>query len=222
MATGKNWPQWIHGFITPEEGERISAAVAQIETRTSGEVVPMIVRRSSAIGHVPWLLTLILLVIILVFEVPHWDFFAEMNATWLLFLLSALCFLISIPLSRWKWVQRLLVPRADQSFQVEERALIEFYASGVTGTKAKTGILIFISLMERKAVILADQAISDRLPKETWAQICQSMVELIRQDKTAEALLHAIERSGELLAEHFPHGPGENINELSNLLILKE
>lgn len=222
MEAGKRWPLWLRGFISPEEAQRIEKAVHAIEVKTSGEVVPMIVRRSSAVGHVPFLLSLILMLSLLVFEVPQMDFFSTFNITWLLFLIAALCLLVSIPLSRLAWIQRLLVPRRDQIFQADERALLEFYTAGMTGTKGRTGVLIFISLMERHAVVLADHAISERLPKETWEQICQQMVESIKKGKTADGLIAAIERSGELLAQNFPHGPGENVNELSNVLILKE
>ncbi|MEZ0393156.1 MAG: TPM domain-containing protein [Pseudobdellovibrionaceae bacterium] len=221
MEAGKKWPTWAESFISEEEAQKVSEAVTKIETKTSGEVVPMIVQRSSMTGHLPYMITLIFLVVLLVFEVPHMDFFVAWNATWLLFLVSALCLLVSFPISRLHWVQRLLIPKKDQSFEVEERALLEFYQSGIPGTRERTGVLIFVSLMERKAVVLADESITKKLPQETWAQICQDMVEGIKKGKTAEGLVQAIQRSGELLAQHFPHG-SENDNELSNHLILKE
>jgi putative membrane protein len=221
VAAGKQWPKWAKNFITPDEAHRVSEAVAQVETKTRGEIVPIIVHSSSSVGHVSWSLTFVLLVSLLVFEVPHFQFFHQWNATWLMFLIAGLCFGVARILSRFDWVQRLLVPQSDQVFQVEERALLEFYQAGVTGTQERTGILLFISLMERKAVVLADHAISERLPKETWEEICRGMIEGIRKGQTAESLIQAIHRSGELLAEHFPHRQ-ENENELSNQLILKE
>lgn len=222
MATGEKWPRWAQGFVTPQEAEEIQQAVAACEEQTCGEVVPMIVRRSSVVGHVPWVITLLLLVAVLVFEIPQTSFFSQGSSAWLGFLLSALCFLLSVPLSHWGRLQRLLTPKGDQTFQVEERALLEFYSSGIPATKGRTGVLIFISLMERKAVILADEAIAQKLHKETWSQICQDLVIAIKENRTSQGLITAIQRSGELLAHHFPHGPEENINELSNQLILKE
>lgn len=217
----RQWPSWAKGFVTPEEAQKISETVAKVETKTAGEIVPMIVHRSSVIGHIPMLLTLAFLVTLLVFEVPHMNFFSGLSRAWLLFLISGLCFGISIPLSRLAWVQRLMVSQADQIFEVEERALLEFYQAGISSTRGQTGILIFLSLMERKAVVLADEAISKKLPQEVWSQICKDLVECIKKGKTAEGLNQAVLRSGELLAQHFPHGP-QNDNELSNHLILKE
>lgn len=220
VEAGNQVPGWARGFMSDQEALKIKEAITRVETKTQGEVVSMIVERSSMIGHIPYLLTLIFLVILLVFEVPHLEFFATWNAGWLLLLISALCYLISIPMSRWAWVQRFLIPRADQEFEVEERALLEFYQAGITSTKGRTGILIFISLMERKAVILADEAISKKLPQEIWAQLCQDLVEAIKKGKTADGMIKTIQRSGELLIQHFPAG-SENHNELSNHLILK-
>jgi len=221
LNNSKPWPRWAKGFVTPDEAHKISETVAKMEMKTAGEIVPIIVQRSSMIGHIPYLLTLIFLVVLLVFEVPHLEFFSELNTAWLLFLISGLCFFLSIPLARLTWVQRLLIPQSDQTFEVEERALLEFYQARIHSTRGKTGILIFLSLMERKAVVLADEAISKKLPRETWAQICLDLVEGIKMGRTVEGMNHAIQRSGELLAQHFPHGP-ENDNELSNHLILKE
>lgn len=221
METGNQNQKWIHGFLKAGEADQVSAAVARAESKTTGEIVPVIVRRSSAIGHVPFLLTLILLVTLMVFEIPQSRWLAAYNLTWILFFVAILCFAISIPLSKWVWVQRLLVPRDDQSFQVDERALLEFYETGIVNTKARTGILLFLSLMERKAVVLADEAIAKKLPPETWQNICQEMVAGIKRGETASGLIRAIETCGDILAQHFPPDQA-NPNELKDHLVIKE
>jgi len=213
--------RWIHGLIKAGEADQVSAAVVKAEMKTSGEIVPVIVRRSSTIGHVPFLLTLIILVGLLVFEVPQMPIFANYNASWILFFVSVLCFLISIPLSKLIWVQRMLVSQGDQKFQVEERALLEFYETGIVNTEARTGILIFLSVMERKAVVLADESIAKKLPPETWAHICKDVVDGIKDGKTALGLTQAIEKCGAVLAQHFPP-TANNPNELKDHLVIKE
>ncbi len=212
--------KWARSLIKEGDPLKVSAAVAKVETQTSGEIVPIIVRRSSTIGHVPFLLTLILLVAILVFEVPQMPIFARYNLSWILFFVALFCFLVSIPLSKFIWVQRMLVSQADQKFQVEERALLEFYQTGIVNTKARTGILLFLSVMERKAVVLADEAISQKLPPETWNEICQIMVDGVRKGDTATGLVKAIEACGQVLAQHFP-AQELNPNELKDHLIIK-
>jgi putative membrane protein len=213
--------KWSEQLLQSGDEDKVTQAVAKAEARTSGEIVPMIVRRSSTTGHVPLMLTLMILVALLAFEVPQHPWLARYGLTWALFFVSAFCFLISIPLSKLVLIQRLMVPQGDQIFQVEERALLEFYQTGIIDTKARTGILLFLSIMEKKAVVLADESIAKKLPPETWKQICDDMVHGIQLGKTADGLILAIEKCGQILAQHFPP-TADNPNELKDHLIIKE
>jgi putative membrane protein len=213
--------KWARCFIKPGDAEKVAEMVAQAEKTTAGEIVPIIVRRSSTIGYLPYLLTLMMLVVLFIFEVPQNLMLASWNLHLVLFLMVVICFLLSNVLARSIWVQRLMVPKSDQTFQVEARALLEFYQTGIVNTKARTGILLFLSVMERKAVVLADEAIAQKLPPETWQKICQEMVEGIRSGSVAEGLGQAITHCGKILAQHFPP-LAENSNELKDLLIIKE
>lgn len=220
VETGR-LPTWAQTILKPSDFDKISDAVKKAEAKTTGEIVPMIVSRSSVIGHVPLMFTLVFLVTILVLEVPQLEVFEALNAYWLLFFVGIGAFILGHLFSRSIWVQRVFVPIKDQHIQVQERALIEFYQHGIGKTADKTGILLFISIMERKAVVLADEGIARRLPQDAWQHICAGLVEGIKCEQTCEALVAAIHRSGDLLAQHFPN-PGENKDELSNQLILKE
>jgi len=222
VAAGDKNQNWTRHFIKDGEAEQVAAAVTNAEKKTSGEIVPMIVRRSSTIGHVPYLLTVILWLILVVFEIPQHSFFTmEFYGPWILAVLAIVCFLISFPLSKLFWIQRMLVPHSDQAFQVDTRALLEFYQTGIINTHSRTGILLFLSLMERKAVVLADESISKKMPVETWKQICQEMVEGIQKGDTGAGMVRAVEKCGEVLAPHFPRSAGDQ-NELKDALIIKE
>ncbi len=223
MAAGNSPVQsnWSKSFLQAGDAEKVSAAVALAEAKTSGEIVPMIVRRSSTTGHVAFMLSLVILVALLAFEVPQNPMLLRIGLIWSTLAMAVVSFLISIPLAKLVWIQRLFVPQGDQIFQVEERALLEFYQTGIVQTKARTGILLFLSLMERKAVVLADQSIAEKLPPETWKQIVDQMVEGIQLGKTAEGMVAAVEKCGGILAQHFPP-TAENPNELKDNLIIKE
>lgn len=220
METGKI-PYWARCVLKEEDLPKISEAIRRAELKTTGEIVPVIVHRSSVIGHVPLMFTLVFLVLLLVFEIPQLDVFEELNAYWFLFFVAVGSFALAQVLSRSMWIQRIFVPVGDQAIQVQERAMIEFYQQGIGKTAGNTGILLFLSIMERRAVVLADEAIARRLPQEAWHQVCSTLVEGIKHEHTAEALIAAIHKSGELLTQHFP-AQGENEDELSNQLILKE
>lgn len=224
MADGKvtpNIPLWARDILHERDFDIISEAVRLAELTTDGEIIPMIVQRSSVSSYLPFQMTLVMLVLILVFEVPQADFFTQFNAYWVLFFLAALCYGISILLARCQIFQRIFIPVPDQIFQVETRAHLEFYLQGLNRTKKHTGVLLFISLMERRAVVLADEAIAQKLPKDTWTQVCQLMLEGIKRDQTGEGFANAIRKCGEHLTQHFP-ASADNTNELSNQLILKQ
>ncbi len=212
---------WAKKYITPQDVEKIGLAVATAEKKTDGEIVPLIVRRSSTVGHVPMTLTLIFLVLLLVFEIPHNEFFSETQTYWLLLPLAVFCFVLARFLSLFSWVRRWLTPQADQAFQVAERAALEFHQLGVHRTDRKTGILLMLSLMERRVVVYGDEAIAKKLPQEAWNEIRDLMVTGVKAGQAADGMIKAIQRSGELLAQHFP-AQAQNKDELSNQLILKE
>jgi len=128
--------------------------------------------------------------------------------------------LLASLLSRWPWLQRLLIPKKDQENDVFHRAHFEFSAHGLTNTKERTGILIFVSLMEHRCVVLADKGISDKVAQETWDSIIENLILNIKNKKAAEGFQMAIQKCGEVLAKHLP-ASGQNTNELRNNLILK-
>ena len=120
-----------------------------------------------------------------------------------------------------KWVQRNLVSRRDREDQVQMRAELEFYESNIKNTKSATGILLFVSLLERRAVVLADSAINEKVQKETWVDVCNTLVSGIRAGSIAKGFCDAINKSQAILTPHFPIQP-DDTNELSNNIIIKD
>jgi putative membrane protein len=222
---------WSEKLLSKDEMQKISQVIAQAESQTSGEIVPVIVRRSSVIGHVPLMVALLLMLVFFIFELPHhisnWFFYTQegflsrWGAEVVLLGLSVSSLWLGKIASHWIWVQRLLVPKSDQAFQAEERAIIEFSQNRLRETEGATGILIFISLMEKHAVVLGDRAISEKLPPETWQRLLDQLVQRLKENKVQEGLEGAITECGKILTKHFPKAPNDK-NELVNQLIIKE
>ena len=145
------------------------------------------------------------------------DVFLHLTFVPYLLLLSIATFL----LNQIDWVKRMLTPAWDQCDQVGKRALLEFYQSNIKKTKDATGILFFVSILERKAIVLADKAISDQLPKETWTEIVNLITSGMKRKDLASGLEKALINSGNILKPLFPIKPGD-VNELPNKLIIKE
>jgi putative membrane protein len=101
---------------------------------------------------------------------------------------------------------------------VRDRAIRAFYEKGLYRTKGSTGVLFFISLLERKVWVLADKGIHDKMTQAKLNAFAKSISAGIRDGHAADALVKVIGEAGELLAEHFPSGD-ENINELANTIL---
>ena len=214
-------PSWALKLVGADGAEQIEAAIADAESRTSGEIVPVLVRRSSTIGHVPLIAFSLLLLGVLLSDLPvylswlggpHWLW---LGASWLL------AFGLAMVASRLDATQRLLTPQIDQIKQVEMRAEVEFYEHGVGQTEGNTGILLYVSLMEHRAVVLADHAIAEKVDGHVWQELVDLMIEGVKRGEFAEGMTQAIQRCSALLEPHFPIPEGD-VNELRDHLVVKE
>ncbi|MBS1970840.1 MAG: TPM domain-containing protein [Bdellovibrionales bacterium] len=219
--------KWVTKYLSEEQVADISKAVQQAELGTGGDIVPMIVRRSSAVRHVPLVLGLSFALIFLGIEMlglNGWyfsDFLPFLMGHWAYqvgFLLVLL--LIAWGLSHLHPVQRLLTSDEDEKEQVWKRAQLEFFLHRLNRTHKKTAVLIFVSVMERRAVILADEGIAKHLPPQTWEEVLKPLTGFMRSGEWAKGFQDAIRRSGELLKQHLPEH--DAANEISNNLIIKE
>jgi putative membrane protein len=215
-------PEWLKSYLDDSAFERVEAAIEKAETLTSGELVPIIVRRSSTVGHVPIILTFVLLLLQVVFDLPtyqlEWVHWPE-GLLWLCNLLVTL--LLVRLLSPLHFVERLFTSKMDQAEQVEARALLEFYEHELQDTKGRTGILIFVSIMEQRAVVLGDKAISEKLESSDWQKVVDRLIKGVRQKDLAFGFEEAIALSADLLKKHFPIQPNDK-NEIHNHLIIKD
>jgi len=118
-------------------------------------------------------------------------------------------------------IDRLIVPPLVRSKAVYRRALRYFVESGTYATADRTGILIFISWMEREVRIVADSGISAKIAQSEWDAIARTVSDGIKRGAVADALVAAIADCGELLAAHFP-AKRENPNELADALVILE
>jgi len=214
-------PEWARRVLDAEGASRVEEAIAEAERHTSGEIVPIVVRGSSTIGHVFLLAFALLLLIVYIADLP--DLLFQFGGPhWLWQSVSWVgSGVLGIILSRWSAVQRLLTPKTDQIEQVDRRAELEFFELGIGGTRGGTGVLLLVSLMEHRAVVLADHSIAEKLDAGTWQELVDLMIASVKRDDLAGGMTQAVLRCGELLAPHFPiHDDDEN--ELRNHLVVKD
>ncbi len=205
-------PCWLKNYLKDADLSVIENSIFEAEKTTNAEIIPMVVKSSTATGHVAPLLSLVLFCLILLLEITiHW---------WTPLTLP-LCYLIAIWLSRFFWVQRFLTSNRDESQQVARQAEVEFYRRGFHKTQGRTGVLIYLSMMEHKAIVLADEAIAHQFPPETWQQVLDLLLKELKTKNMKQGFVLAIEKCAQVLAEKFPKNAADT-NEIHNSLIIKE
>jgi putative membrane protein len=105
-------------------------------------------------------------------------------------------------------VRVALMPRAMRRAVAHRAALQQFALRGVARKKDRTGILIFVSLAERYARIVADEGIAARVPQAHWQQAVDELVAHMSSGRIAEGFIAAIAACGDVLATHFPPREG--------------
>jgi putative membrane protein len=190
--------------LGPGGPERIEAAVRRAEKRTRAELVPAVAAQSAPMGHAPALGAALLL---LTWAPAHWGPWraclpwGSALAPWL----DALSFgILGAALASLPRVRAWLTPRADQSLAVHQAAKAAFYHYGLDGTARHTGVLLYVSLAERRAVVLADKAVAAKLHEGAWTEVCDKVLAGAARGDLAGGYEEALDHAATMLARKFP------------------
>jgi putative membrane protein len=205
-------------FFTPEERERLKATTKEVESRTIGEIVVMVVDRSDHYMEAEVLGGIILgslLSLILTLLFFHSSVWAYVPVSFLLFFPCLLLF------KRAEALKKLFIGVRRKEEAVRLRAERSFFERGLYRTKKNTGVLFFLSLLERKIWVLADKGIYEKMDQETLNRFANEVSRGIRENRACEALIQAIQEIGALLSRHFPITP-DDTDELPDNVMTEE
>lgn len=118
----------------------------------------------------------------------------------------------------WRPLRLALTPRAILAARVRARAIDLFKVGTEAKTTGRTGVLLYVSLKEHRADIVADEAIAAKVSAHVWGDAMEALIGHIRAGRPGEGMAEAVRRMGAVLAEHFPKSD-ENPNELPDRLI---
>jgi putative membrane protein len=185
--------------FSKRDHEVVSAAIREAEKHTCGQVVCVLSHSSSEYAYVPilWASVLALLV-----PWPSIDF-----TQWTvqrIFLLQLVVFISVGMLFWWTPLRFALVPRAIQRARAHRAALEQFVIRRVANTRNRCGILIFVSMAEHYARVIADEGIAQKVHQTQWQAAIDTLVGHIRDDRIAAGFVAAIEHCGAVLAMHAP------------------
>jgi putative membrane protein len=193
-------------------------ALLAAEARTSGEIVPVVLARSDAHTSADWLSALVAVflgTLLLASRLPWNDPRATLCVQ---FVLGAFGFALARLVPGWK---RMFVSEQRASAAAEEQAVNEFHRLGLSRTHARTGVLLLVSLFERRVVVLGDAGIHAKVGDEHWNATRTAILEKVRSGHVDEGLVDGIRASGAVLAQHFPWTEGDR-NELPDRVVVRD
>lgn len=199
-------------FFTEKEKERLKATVHEVESKTIGEIVVMVVDHSDhyieaeVLGGILLGSLLSLIATLLYFHSSIWSY-------------VPLSFLFFFPcrflFQRVDILKRLFIGIRKKEEAVRLRAERAFFERGLYKTKKNTGVLFFLSLLERKVWVLADKGIYEKMNQETLNRFANEVSRGIKENQACEVLSKTIQEIEVLLSQHFPITP-DDTDELPN------
>lgn len=220
-------------YLTPDQHKIVSDAVAAAEQHTSGEIVTVLADRSDGYGDVALLWAAIAaftaMSLFALFPQPFMDLWDRLVGGWLhewttgelasmVISLGLFAFALMWLIQLWDPLKFALIPAPLKHSRAHDAAIKHFKVGAERRTHGRTGVLLYLSMREHRAEIVADQPIAEKVPAEVWGAAMADMLEHIRRGCIAEGLAAGVRDVGEVLAEHFPRDADDQ-NELPDRLI---
>lgn len=208
-----------HPHVNEADHKRISAAIAAAEEGTNGEIYAVLARRSDdyffAAGFV-FTCGILLSAVVAAFMAHYYWFDISLPHFGLAILGAFVCAMLLL------WflpsLRVLLVPRRILYKRAHLNAMQQFLARNVHLTSQRTGILLFVSLAEHYAEVIADAGIHVKVEQHEWNAIVAVLMNHAQRGAVSDGFVEAIMLSGQLLKKHFPDD-GNIKNELENKLV---
>ncbi len=220
-------------YLTEAQHKIVSDAVGEAELTTSGEILTVLADRSDGYSDISlfWAAALSFTAMSLFAALPQpfldfWDsLFGGWGHEWstgelasMTIALGLITFVIAWAVQLWDPLRFALIPGPVKTARVHGQAVKHFKVGAEARTHGHTGILIYLSMREHRAEIVADQPIAEKVPAEIWGEAMADMLVEIRQGHIAEGMAAGVRDVGQVLSEHFERADDDE-NELPDRLI---
>lgn len=220
-------------LLSEADHDRVTAAVSAAEAHTAGEIVTIVTERSDGYTDVAlaWAAAIAMTALTVLSIFPDFylglydrilgDWGGEWTTRGVLALAASVAilkFIGMVLLQLWQPLKFWLIPSHIKSLRVRRRAVTCFKVGAERRTQGRTGVLIYLSMREHRAEIVADSAIAALVSDEVWGAAMAAMLAEIRAGRLADGMIAAVSQVGTVLAEHFPRAEND-VNELPDRLI---
>jgi putative membrane protein len=199
--------------ITELDRQRIITAIKAVEARTAGEIYVVIDRERHDHAAALFLGAGIAALLIgwPVYLLTSWS-------TPMILLTQAATFAVVSVLGSFPPLRRLIVLPSFAADHARHTAETQFMAHGIHLTEARTGVLVYVGLADRRVEIVADDGINKKVSQAEWDEMARAIESAARQGRLPDGIVQVVSRAGDLLANHFPALPG-NRNELADRVV---
>jgi putative membrane protein len=182
-----------------EEAARIEAAIRAAQTRSTGQIVCVLARASSHYEIMPLIWSALIAL------ATPWPLlaFTELAAE-RIFVAQLAIFLVALAILSLPGLRLRLTPSAVRRSNAHRAAIEQFVLRGVTHCAERNGVLIYVSLAERYARVIADEGAAKVVSQVQWKAVVDKLTTAMKQGRSGDALIAAASECGDLLAQHFP------------------
>lgn len=218
---GETMKDLMERFISKADRDKIETCVREAESRTRGEIVVMVVPMSyhypmaDLIGAAAFSLP----AAVAVTPVLGGLFWAGPSNLWVFLMALIPLFLVfHEAVKRVHTLKRWFINRKEIEDEVREAAHVQFFRKGLYRTREETGVLIYVSVFERRVWVLGDRGINAAIPEGHWEGVVATIVQAIKGRKPAEGICQAVGEVSRILQDKFPIRHDDQ-NELGNLMV---
>ncbi|MEM9501752.1 MAG: hypothetical protein AAF941_07890 [Pseudomonadota bacterium] len=221
------------GYLTEDQHRIVSDAVGEAELTTSGEILTVLADRSDGYTDVALLwaaaLSFTAMSVFAALPQPFLDLWDSLIGGWshewstgelasMTIALGLIAFAATWAAQLWEPFKFFLIPGPVKFARVHAQAVKNFKVGAESRTHGKTGILIYLSMREHRAEIVADDSIAEKVSAEVWGEAMADMLVEIKAGRVAEGMAAGVRDVGFVLAQHFPRADDDE-NELPDRLI---
>lgn len=215
--------------LTAEDLQRVNEAVAAAEAKTSAEIVPVVAavsgrydRPEDIVGVWTSIAALALAWWLLPEHARPGDWGALPAWAYLLILMLSVVagFVVGAVIgAHVDWLRHLFAPAQQMRDEVLLQSRQVFFDSRVHHTAGRTGLLIYVSLFERMAAIVADEAVVEKLGQPALNELRDHLTAALAKQRLGDAICDTIAAAGARLAGVLPRAEGD-VNELPDALVM--
>ena len=220
----------VNNLFTDADRQRINQQIQEAESKTSAEIVPVVARSSGRYDRPEdivglWFAVVGMIVVWLVYPLPEvdrggwggsapvWQLVAMVAAVVIGFVLGAFV------AGRVDWLCRLFAARGEMREEVFSRARAVFFDNRVHHTAGGSGVLLYVSMFEHVAAVIADQTVLEKCGQEKIDEFCREFTGRLHEGSPTDALCETIKSVGEHLAGLLPRAE-DDVNELADALVV--